>query len=71
MNESVLMEKLLKIEALFAGAATEGERVSADLARERILKRLREIITEDPPVEYKFTFHDLWSRKVFVTLLRR
>ncbi len=71
MNESVLMEKLLKIEALFAGAATEGERVSADLARERILKRLREIIPEDPPVEYKFTFQDLWSRKVFVTLLRR
>jgi len=71
MNESILMEKLLKIEALFAGAATEGERVSADLARERILKRLREIIPEDPPVEYKFTFRDMWSRKVFVTLLRR
>jgi len=71
MNESILMDKLRKIEALFAGAATEGERVSAELARERILKRLREIIPEDPPVEYKFTFHDTWSRKVFVTLLRR
>jgi hypothetical protein len=71
MNEATLIEKLIKIEALFAGAATEGERVSADRARQRILQRLAELIPEDPPVEYKFTFRDMWSRKVFVTLLRR
>ena len=62
---------VIKIEALFAGAATEGERTSADRARQRILKRLAELIPEDPPVEYKFTFPDMWSRKVFVTMLRR
>jgi hypothetical protein len=71
MNEAKLIEKLLKIEALFSGAATEGERASADLARQRILRRLAELIPEDPPVEYKFTFRDMWSHKVFVTLLRR
>jgi hypothetical protein len=71
MNEATLIEKLLKIEALFAGAATEGERNSADRARQRILKRLQELLPKDPPVEYKFTFRDIWSRKVFVTLLRR
>lgn len=71
MNEAALIEKLIKIEALFAGAATEGERASADRARQRILQRLAELIPEDPPVEYKFTFRDMWSRKVFVTLLRR
>ena len=71
MNEATLIEKLLKIEALFAGAATEGERASADRARRRILRRLAELILEDPPVEYKFTFRDMWSHKVFVTLLRR
>ncbi|RZB35531.1 MAG: hypothetical protein SRB2_03061 [Desulfobacteraceae bacterium Eth-SRB2] len=71
MNETILIEKLIKIEALFAGAATEGERVSADRARQRILKRLQELLIQDPPVEYKFTFSDMWSRKVFVTLLRR
>jgi len=71
MNEASLIEKLIKIEALFAGAATEGERVSANRARQRILQRLAELIPEDPPVEYKFTFRDMWSRKVFVTLLRR
>lgn len=71
MNEATLIEKLLKIEALFSGAATEGERTSAGLARQRILRRLAELIPEDPPVEYKFTFRDMWAHKVFVTLLRR
>jgi len=71
MDEATLIEKLLKIEALFSGAATEGERASADLARQRILRRLAELIPEDPPVEYKFTFRGMWSHKVFVTLLRR
>ena len=64
MNETTLIEKLIKIEALFAGAATDGERASADQARQRILKRLQELLLQDPPVEYKFTFSDMWSRKV-------
>ena len=71
MNEATLIEKLRKIEALFAGAATEGERTSANRARQRILQRLADLLTEDPLVEYKFTFRDMWSRKVFVALLRR
>ena len=71
MNESILIEKLLKIEALFAGATTQGERVSADLARQRILLRLKDLLPKEPPIEYKFTFADMWSRKVFVALLRR
>jgi len=71
MNEDALIEKLLKIEALFAGASTKGEKVSADRAKQRILQRLQELLPKDPPVEYKFTFRDMWSRKVFVALLRR
>ena len=71
MNESILIQKLMKIEALFAGAATPGERLSADLARQRILMRLKQLLPKDPPVEYKFTFRDMWSRKVFTALLRR
>jgi hypothetical protein len=35
------------------------------------LQRLAELFPEDPPVEYKFTFRDMWSHKVFMTLLRR
>ena len=71
MDESTLIEKLIKIEAVFAGAATEGERISADRARQRILLRLKELLQKDPPIEFKFTFPDMWSRKVFVALLRR
>ncbi|MDJ0764994.1 MAG: hypothetical protein QNJ97_18575 [Myxococcota bacterium] len=71
MNELKLIEKLRLIEALFSGAATEGERVAADRARERILERLKCWEKEDPPLEYRFSMGDMWSRKVFVALLRR
>ena len=60
MNETILIEKLIKIETLFAGATTVGERISADRARQRILVRLQELLSTDPPVEYKFTFPDMW-----------
>lgn len=71
MDEAKLIEKLRLIEALFGGAGTEGERIAAERARERILERLSTMEREDPPVEYTFTMSDMWSRKVFVALLRR
>ena len=71
MNEQKLIDKLRLIEQLAAGAATKGEEVAAELAKERILERLRRLEKEDPPVEYQFTMTDMWARKVFVALLRR
>jgi len=71
MNEQKLMAKLRLIERLASGATTKGEEVAAELAKERILERLRHFEKEDPPVEYRFTMSDAWSRKVFVALLRR
>ncbi len=71
MDETTLIAKLLKIEALFAGATTAGEQAAASHARGRILARLAELSREDPAVEYKFTMADEWSRKVFLALLRR
>ena len=71
MDETRLMEKLRLIEALYAGAATDGERVAAERARERILERLAQWEKEAPAVEYKFTLADMWSRKVLLALLRR
>ncbi len=71
MDEARLIDKLRLIEALFAGAATEGEKVAAERARSRILERLKILEKEDPPVEYRFSMADIWSRKVFVALLRR
>jgi hypothetical protein len=71
MDESRLREKLQRIEALFAGAATTGERLAAAEARQRILARLHAVERESPPVEYRFTLGDVWTRKVLLSLLRR
>jgi len=71
MNEEKLTEKLKRIEALFSGATTAGEKDAAFNALHRIKKRLKEVQKQDPPVEYKFSMSDIWSRKLFVALLRR
>ncbi len=71
MDEARLIDKLKLIEALFAGAATEGEKVAAERARGRILKRLQQYAQVDPPIEYQFSMADMWTRKVFTALLRR
>ena len=71
MDEATLRARLERIEALFAGAATSGERIAAAEAKRRILERLATLVREDPPVEYRFTLGDVWARKVFLALLRR
>jgi len=72
MNEErKIVEKLRKIEALFAGATTTGEKGAAASALDRVQKRFKKIHEQDPPIEYKFSFSDSWSRKLFVALLRR
>lgn len=71
MDEARLVEKLRAIEALFAGATTEGERVAAERARERIRARLAEIEQADPPIEYRFTLSDGWNKRLFLALCRR
>jgi hypothetical protein len=70
-DERSLIEKLARIEALFARAGTEGERAAAAGAAERIRRRLREVAKSDPPVEYRFAVTDGWSRKLLLALLRR
>lgn len=71
VDEARLIEKLRLIEALFAGATTEGERGAAAEARSRILERLRGMEQSDPPIEYQFPMPDDWSKRVFLALLRR
>lgn len=70
-EEERLVEKLRRIEALFARPGSEGERLAAERARERILARLREAERDDPAVEYRFSLLDPWSRRLFLALLRR
>ncbi len=71
MNVKELKAKLRKIEALFAGATTPGERLAAEAAIQRIKGRLHEAGQVAEPVEMKFTLADTWSRKLFVALCRR
>ena len=54
MDDGELREKLRKIEALFAGAATPGERAAAGAAAERIRDRLREAGGTEQSVEMTF-----------------
>ena len=71
MEEAKLRERLSRIEALFAGATTEGEKMAAAEARKRIQLRLKAVEASDPPIEYRLTAGDAWSRKVLLALLRR
>lgn len=70
-DEAALIEKLRKIETLFARPGTDGERVAAANALERIRARLRELERVETPIEYRFAIHDPWSRALLTALLRR
>ena len=62
-----LHEKIKKIEALIAGAKSEGERQAAALAKKRINDRLREQKAVEP-IEYNVPLGNHWKKKLFVTL---
>lgn len=71
MTDRELLDKLRKIERLFAGAATDGERDAAADAMARIRRRLNETEKTEPAIEYKFNLTDGWSKRLFIALLRR
>ena len=68
---SKLRDKLRKIEALFVGAGTAGERLAAEAALERVRAKLVELERRDPAAEMQFSMPDQWSRHLFVALCRR
>ena len=57
-DQSQLREKLRKIEALFAGAGTAGERLAAEAALEQVRARLGELSRQDPSIEMQFSMPD-------------
>lgn len=71
MSDQDLLEKLRKIERLYAGATSVGEKEAAADAMARIQRRLREKERTEAAVEYRFRLTDDWSKKLFVALLRR
>jgi hypothetical protein len=70
-DEAALRDKLRKIEALFSGAGTAGEKAAAGAAADRIRARLREEEKREKPVEIRFSLPDPWSRQMFIALCRR
>jgi len=69
-DEAALLEKLRKIEALHAGATTEGERAAAQAAQ-RISERLAQTRVAEPDVIRQYSIHDTASRRLFIALCRR
>jgi hypothetical protein len=71
MREADLIDKLRKVEALFAGAKTPGEKAAAGQAAEKIRARLRHAESREAPVEIRFSIPDPWARQLFCALCRR
>lgn len=69
--EDQLRERLKKVEALYFGASTAGERDAAGAAADRLKAKLDEIGRRDPPIEMKFSLPDQWSVRLFIALCRR
>jgi hypothetical protein len=67
-SEEQLRARLRKIEALFAGATTAGERVAGALTP--IMARLAEAQLTARSVELQFSLADPWSRQLFLALAR-
>ena len=65
-----LIDTLRRVEALYEGATTPGERDAAGAAKDRLDARLKEM-TEEAPTEMQFSLRNLWSRKLFIALARK
>jgi hypothetical protein len=72
LTEVQIREKLVKIKALFDGAGSPGERQAAQAAMDRLQQRMEGFPTPptDPPLEYRFSFHNQWSARLFLALCR-
>jgi hypothetical protein len=70
-DEAFLRTKLRKLEALFAGAGTPGEKTADEAGLERLRARLAELERSDTPIEMQASLPDQWTRKLFLALCRR
>src|SRR3989338_11631303 len=65
-----ILDKISKIEALIERAGSEGERIAALLAKERILAKMAQD-REHLPIEYKFSFESRWQKRLFTALCNK
>jgi hypothetical protein len=71
VSGATCVSRLSRNDAKTEGAATEGERVAAGAAAERIRDRLGQAAGKEKEIEVKFSISDIWSRQLFVALCRR
>lgn len=71
VDDAALREKMAKLEALFRRAGTEGERLAAEAAYERLKAKADAAPKQAPPLEVQFTLNDPWSRRLFIALCRK
>lgn len=71
MIEDQLRERLKKVEGLYFGSTSAGEREAAGAAADRLRAKLDEAARSDPPVEMKFALPEEWSVRLFAALCRR
>ena len=69
MTRDELIEKIRKVEALFSGTDSAGEKQAAGSALERLNAQLA-AVPEDP-IEYRIKIDDPWKRQLFIALCRR
>jgi hypothetical protein len=70
-SESRLIEKLRKIELLFARSTFPGEQAAAETAANRIRHRILQLEKAERTIEFRFSLPDTWSKALFIALLRR
>jgi hypothetical protein len=69
MTRDELIEKIAKVEALFSGTDSHGEKQAAGSALERLKAQLA--AAPEPKTEFKISIDDPWQRQLFVALCRR
>lgn len=66
-----LLDRIKKIEALIAGAATTGEKNAAESAKERILAKYPELEILKNPVEFQLSTSSRWNKKLLIAICRK
>jgi hypothetical protein len=69
MTRDEIIEKIAKVEALFSGTDSHGEKQAAGSALERLKAQLAAV--PEPPTEFKIKIDDPWQRQLFIALCRR
>ena len=61
-----IADKILKIEALIAGAKSEGERQAAEFAKQRLQDKVA-----SQPIEYTVRVNSPWKKKLFLAICQK